>query len=206
MEETEINIAGIDDTAARSSVASNPCSRLTADDEIAGSVKSYPGCTHWHWKRDNEAGTLEVTLWPARRRIWFKIQAARRSGWIDQLVPCSRRTWKRVDAVSASATATAIPLRECPRTHAGTGSTYIGDFTRRRACSDSRSSRAPPRAAGVVAVVLLDDAPSHAVLCRTRSRIALKSSMPVPTAANFRSGARGHVLEVHGQRRGRRAC
>jgi hypothetical protein len=52
-----------------------------------GSVKSYPGCTHWHWRSGRQSGTLEVTLWPARRRLWLKVQAGRRAAWIDQVVP-----------------------------------------------------------------------------------------------------------------------
>lgn len=52
-----------------------------------GTLKTLPGCTHWHWNNGNRRGTLEVTLWPAKRRLWFKVQAGRRAGWIDQIIP-----------------------------------------------------------------------------------------------------------------------
>jgi hypothetical protein len=85
--EVEINIPDIHDTAAvmrrvESVLASH---QLTV--RSRGTVKSYPGCTHWHWKNGNQSGTLEVTLWPAGRRLWFKVQAGRFAPWIDQLIP-----------------------------------------------------------------------------------------------------------------------
>ena len=87
MREIDINISGIEDTAR---VIRRVESVLTSHGltmKSRGTVKSYPGCTHWHWKNGTEAGTLEVTLWPARRRLWFKLQAGRSAVWIDQLVP-----------------------------------------------------------------------------------------------------------------------
>jgi hypothetical protein len=54
---------------------------------MKGTLKTYPGCTHWHYKNGREPGTLELTLWPARRRLWIKVQAGRAAPWIDQLLP-----------------------------------------------------------------------------------------------------------------------
>jgi hypothetical protein len=87
MREVEIDIPNIEDTGG---VVRRVESILTSHDltmHSRGTVKSYPGCTHWHWKRGAEAGTLEVTLWPAQRRLWFKVQSARAAPWIDQLIP-----------------------------------------------------------------------------------------------------------------------
>ena len=50
-----------------------------------GSLKTYPGCTHWHLKNGNERGTLELTWWPRERRLWFKIQARREAEWMDDV-------------------------------------------------------------------------------------------------------------------------
>lgn len=52
-----------------------------------GTLKRYPGCTHWHWRNGTLPGTLEVTFWPARRRLWFKVQSGRRAPWIDLMTP-----------------------------------------------------------------------------------------------------------------------
>jgi hypothetical protein len=30
---------------------------------------------------------LEITLWPAQTRAWFKVQSGRRAPWIDLMVP-----------------------------------------------------------------------------------------------------------------------
>jgi hypothetical protein len=51
-----------------------------------GSLAKYPGCTHWHFKRCSEPGTLEVTLWPANRSAWFGVRANRRAEWMDVMI------------------------------------------------------------------------------------------------------------------------
>jgi hypothetical protein len=93
--EVEINIPNIDDTAGiiRRVESVLAAHRLTL--RSRGTVKSYPGCTHWHWKNATETGTLEVTLWPARRRLWFKVQAGRRAAWIDQIIPLLKAALER---------------------------------------------------------------------------------------------------------------
>jgi hypothetical protein len=53
--------------------------RLTLKDTL----KAYPGCVHWHYKRGSESGTLEITLWAAKRCVWFKVSAGRQGAWIE---------------------------------------------------------------------------------------------------------------------------
>ncbi len=48
-----------------------------------GALAAYPGCRHWHLKREGEPGTLEVTAWPSQRRLWLAVHANRSSAWID---------------------------------------------------------------------------------------------------------------------------
>lgn len=50
---------------------------------MRGTLKSFPGSTHWHLKSGKASGTLEITYWPAERRAWFSIQAGRAAEWID---------------------------------------------------------------------------------------------------------------------------
>ena len=50
-------------------------------------LASYPGCIHWHVKRGIQPGTLEITLWEAKRRVWASIQDGRRAAWIDDALP-----------------------------------------------------------------------------------------------------------------------
>jgi hypothetical protein len=57
-----------------------------------GTLRTYPGSTHWHVKPiDGGRGTLEITLWPAGRRLWIKIQAGRRAPWIGVVLPRLQR-------------------------------------------------------------------------------------------------------------------
>ena len=50
---------------------------------LKSTLKSFSGCTHWHFKHieTKQAGTLELTWWPARQRAWFKIAAGRAGAW-----------------------------------------------------------------------------------------------------------------------------
>lgn len=50
---------------------------------MKGSLSTYPGCVHWHYKNQNEKGTLELTLYVPERRIWAKIQDGRKAPWIE---------------------------------------------------------------------------------------------------------------------------
>src|ERR1700677_1697971 len=49
---------------------------------MKATLSKYPGSIHWHWKRGRERGTLEVTLWPRERRLWFSMQDGRRAQWV----------------------------------------------------------------------------------------------------------------------------
>jgi hypothetical protein len=42
----------------------------------------YPGSIHWHLKKAKERGTLEITLWPSTRRLWFSMQDGRKGDWV----------------------------------------------------------------------------------------------------------------------------
>lgn len=53
--------------------------RLTLKDTL----RAYPGCVHWHYKRGRQAGTLEIACWPSQQRAWFKVAATRRGEWIE---------------------------------------------------------------------------------------------------------------------------
>jgi hypothetical protein len=38
---------------------------------LKGSLAKFPGCTHWHYKKKQQSGTLELTLYVRARRILF---------------------------------------------------------------------------------------------------------------------------------------
>jgi len=54
---------------------------------MRGALRAYPGSLHWHVEKPGERGTLEVTLWPAKHRLWLAVQAGRRARWIEDALP-----------------------------------------------------------------------------------------------------------------------
>jgi hypothetical protein len=83
MVEVEIRVPpGVDWEHAEQSVEG-----LCAAEGLAAALKAtlvrYPGSVHWHFKRAQEPGTLEITLWESAHRIWFSTRAGRAAPWID---------------------------------------------------------------------------------------------------------------------------
>jgi hypothetical protein len=54
---------------------------------LKGSLSQYPGSIHWHFKKERQKGTLELTLYPAKSRLWSKVQAGRKALWIYETLP-----------------------------------------------------------------------------------------------------------------------
>lgn len=49
-----------------------------------GTLSSYPGCIHWHFKLGTQKGTLEITWWETKNRLWFKVAKGRTGDWMDE--------------------------------------------------------------------------------------------------------------------------
>lgn len=39
------------------------------------------GSVHWHIKKQDETGVLEITYWPKKARLWIDIHNNRRKTW-----------------------------------------------------------------------------------------------------------------------------
>lgn len=50
-------------------------------------LRTYPGSQHWHVHKPGERGTLEITLWPEGKRVWFSVHDNRRAEWMGDIVP-----------------------------------------------------------------------------------------------------------------------
>ncbi len=50
---------------------------------LKGTLRKYPGCVHWHFKRPKQLGTIEATMWPEKRRVWLSVQSRRSADWIE---------------------------------------------------------------------------------------------------------------------------
>ena len=44
------------------------------------------GKRHWHIYCPGQTGTLELTWWPARQRLWLKVASNREGVWIDETI------------------------------------------------------------------------------------------------------------------------
>jgi hypothetical protein len=86
MREIEVDIAADARLDGAEAVIEAVCAaeglRLTLKDTL----KAYPGCVHWHHNLAKEAGTLEITLWAVKRRIWFKVSAGRQGAWMEAMI------------------------------------------------------------------------------------------------------------------------
>ena len=51
-----------------------------------GTLASYMGCTHWHFKLGKQKGTLEITWWETKNRLWFKVSKGRTGDWMEQSI------------------------------------------------------------------------------------------------------------------------
>jgi|HubBroStandDraft_6_1064221.scaffolds.fasta_scaffold369404_1 hypothetical protein len=54
---------------------------------LKGSLSQYPGSIHWHFKKERQNGTLEITLFPTKSRLWSKVQDRRKAQWIEETLP-----------------------------------------------------------------------------------------------------------------------
>jgi len=68
-------------------VVEQVCSQNDLTCVVKGPLASYPGCIHWHFKKDKRKGTLEITWWEDENRLWFKVANGRRGKWIDEALP-----------------------------------------------------------------------------------------------------------------------
>jgi hypothetical protein len=54
---------------------------------LKGTLASYPGSIHWHFKQGKQRGTLEITWWESEHRLWFKVASGRTREWILKSIP-----------------------------------------------------------------------------------------------------------------------
>ena len=50
---------------------------------LKASLAKFPGCIHWHLKKGNEKGILEITCWEKEQRLWFSVHSGRDADWIS---------------------------------------------------------------------------------------------------------------------------
>ncbi len=85
MQEFEFQVPSSAQGADIDSAIESTCTTEGLQIGMKGSLASFPGSIHWHFKKPGERGTLEITSFPRDRRIWAKVQSGRRADWIE---PC----------------------------------------------------------------------------------------------------------------------
>jgi hypothetical protein len=58
---------------------------------LKGTLVSYPGSIHWHFKKEMQKGTLEITWWESKHRLWFKVAENRIGTWIEAIIPILKK-------------------------------------------------------------------------------------------------------------------
>ena len=51
---------------------------------LRGTLAKQPGSLHWHLKRNDARGTLEVTFAPRSGRLWLTVHTNREATWIEE--------------------------------------------------------------------------------------------------------------------------
>lgn len=91
MQEVEFTIPPNCDLTNAERLIEGACSALGLNRAMKGSLASYAGCIHWHYRNQKEKGTLELTLFARGRRIWAQVQSGRKAPWIEIALPNVQR-------------------------------------------------------------------------------------------------------------------
>ena len=132
------------------------CDRQRLDLAMKGTLASYPGSTHWHFRKPGQKGTLELTLYIPDRRIWEKFRMAGRLGG---LTPRCRLFEKRSSSSCAPNQKPVLNYKEpSPKFHAATptardaircAARAWGRWWRRAMPARGRRSARPTRESGM---------------------------------------------------------
>jgi hypothetical protein len=87
MIEFELQIPDSVDPEAVRRIVEQVCASNELTCSLRGALVSYPGSIHWHFKRDQQRGTLEITWRESGHRFWCKVAHGRMGEWIFKGVP-----------------------------------------------------------------------------------------------------------------------
>jgi len=83
MEQVEFSIPARRDLKKAAALIERICAQHGLQAAMKGTLASYPGSIHWHYKKPNQKGTLELTLLCEERRIWASVHSNRKAPWIE---------------------------------------------------------------------------------------------------------------------------
>jgi hypothetical protein len=118
MKEIEFEVPRNCDLSSAAQLIEAVCSRQGLRVAMKGSLSTYPGCVHWHYKNQDQKGTLELTLYVPDKRIWAKIQEGRKAPWIDTALPPLQRAIEHHLRSTCKSVRSAQPRRDGARRRA----------------------------------------------------------------------------------------
>jgi hypothetical protein len=82
--ELEVRLSGLD--GRKLARLSETIDEISAEQGLSIRMKKpvakFSGSIHWHLKKGRERGTLEVTLLPVKRGLWFSMHENRSADWV----------------------------------------------------------------------------------------------------------------------------
>jgi hypothetical protein len=84
MVEVNIKIPETVNTAVLMDVIERVCRAHDLACTLKGTLVKYPGSLHWHFKKGQQTGTLEITWWANKEHLWFKVADGRAGAWIEE--------------------------------------------------------------------------------------------------------------------------
>lgn len=96
MIEIELQVPGSLETEAVIRVVEQVCASNDLTCILKGTLVSYPGSVHWHFKQGRQKGALEITWWEGERRLWFKVANGRIGGWILERIPALKEQMEKM--------------------------------------------------------------------------------------------------------------
>jgi len=72
------------DLAAAERLVESTCRSRGLSEGMKTTLRSYPGSIHWHFTKEGERGTIEVTLWKKEKRLWINVHDNRASPWTSK--------------------------------------------------------------------------------------------------------------------------
>jgi hypothetical protein len=61
-------------------------SQFQLDITQKSTLSTLKGCTHYHLKIGKNAGVLELTYWPPKKRLWVEIHNNRQAEWNQTMI------------------------------------------------------------------------------------------------------------------------
>src|SRR5436190_24234285 len=95
MREIEITVPRSVDLSRADRIVERICGDAGLTLTMKGSLATFPGSIHWHYKSGKQKGTLELTLFASAHRLWAKVQTGRQASWIDDIVPTLKRSLEK---------------------------------------------------------------------------------------------------------------